>query len=107
MRKNRNPKSNNDPVTFSGARRVAKGWVHFATNDPSMFKPKMSDEERAARDHEWMLAIKQAKREGKQLKEDMAKRKLLFKTAKEEEASNAEKLVEKKYKKDKTPKHLG
>ena len=107
MRKYKNPKSNNDPVTFSGTRRVAKGWIHFASNDPSMFRPKMSDEERAVRDHEWVLAIKRAEREGKQLKEELAKRKLLFKATKEEEASNAEKLVEKKYNKDKTPKHLG
>lgn len=80
-------------------RRMPKGWTFIGSNDFSLGQPLMSHEERSAKDHAWMLAIKRAAKEGKFLKEEMAR---FRQSLKEEAKSNAEVLVEKKYKHDKT-----
>ena len=93
----KNTKSKEKPMVYT-ERRVAKGWKFFASNDFSLGKPRMTDEERAAADHAWNLAIKQAEKDGKKLKEEMARFRAKLK---EDEKTNAEALVEKKYNKEK------
>lgn len=97
-------KKNTQPTTRSIMKRMPKGWKHVGTNALSSFYKVLTFEERAKSDHTWMLAIKQAEKDGKKFAEEMAKRKIKLK---EEEVSNAEVLVNKKYKKDKTSTKLG
>lgn len=99
MKKNYKPKK--ETVTLASIeKRMPKGWKHFGSNDISfLWGETITPEKRSKIDHTWMLAIKQAEREGKQLKLEMAKRR--SRKLEDDISSNAEVLVQKKYKKDK------
>lgn len=84
-------------ISFTSDRRMPKGWVSLGTSE--LREPKKTYAEKYRDTKQWYKMMLDAEQNNKHLMEELKKRKKS--REKEEEISNAEALVEKKYRKDK------
>ena len=84
-------------ISFTSNRRMPKGWTSMGTSE--LREPEKTYAEKLRDTKQWYKIMIDAEKHNKALKEEIKRRKKKDKS--EEDVSNAETLVEKKYHKEK------